>query len=240
MEKKKIELITAWKVYLIVLLWLLSFIGLLIFNANTLQWPPYIFILMGILPLIFPVRLMKRIPWISRATDLFFNQEETVLMIEGKTYPVEKLRWYRLDFNSPLIHQLVLRFEDGQRLRLTVWADGSENEKQLWNLHGHIKAIAIHQKLLFRDYYDRPQLRAISWIVLGTVPVLWTLPLFITSKYWFATLLRIGNMDGYSTLVFRSSAARRTKAEAIKHRRIQQPLPLDPSCRICSALAPAA
>lgn len=178
-EKKKIELITAWKVYLIVLLWLLSFIGLLIFNANTLQCPPYIFILMGILPLISPVRLMKRIPGISRATDLFFNQEETVLMIEGKTYPVEKLRWYRLDFNSPLIHQLVLRFEDGQRLRLTVWADGSENEKQLWNLHRYIKAIAIHQKLLVRDYYDRPQLRAISWIVLGTVPVLWTLPLLL-------------------------------------------------------------
>jgi hypothetical protein len=47
-------------------------------------------------------------------------------------------------------------------------------------------------------------------------------------------------MDRYSNLVFRSSAARQTKAEAVKHRRGQQPLPLDPSCRICSALAPAA
>jgi hypothetical protein len=178
-EKKKIELITAWKVYLIVFLWLLSFIGLLIFNANTLQWPPFAFILIGILPLFFPVRLMKRIPWISREADFLFDQEEAVVTIEGKTYPVEKLRWYRLDFNSPLLHQLVLRFEDGQILRLTVWADGSEYEKQLWNLHGHIKAIAIHQKLLIRDYYDRPQLQAISWIVLGTIPILWILPLLL-------------------------------------------------------------
>jgi hypothetical protein len=179
MEEKKIELITAWKVYLIAFLWLLSFIGLLIFNANTLQWPPYAFILVGILPLFFPLRLMKRIPGISRKADLIFDQEEAVLTIAGQTYPIEKLRWYRLDFNSPLLHQLVLRIDNGPRLRLTVWADGSEHEKRLWNLHEQIKTIANHQKLPARDYYDRPQLRVVSWIVLGTVPILWSLPLLL-------------------------------------------------------------
>jgi uncharacterized membrane protein (DUF485 family) len=179
MEKKKIELITAWRVYIIVLLWFVLFIGLLIFNAKILHWPPYVFILIGVLPLVFPIQLMKRIQGVSRKAKLSFDQDETVLMMEGKAYPISKLRWYRLDFNSPLAHQLILRFEDGQRLRLTVWADGSENEKQLWNLHEHIKTIATHQKLSVRDYYDRPQLRAISWVLLGTVPILWALPLLL-------------------------------------------------------------
>lgn len=53
MEKKKIELIIVWRVYIIVLFWFVLFIGFLIFNVKILYWLLYVFILIGVLLFVF-------------------------------------------------------------------------------------------------------------------------------------------------------------------------------------------
>lgn len=182
MEKTKIRLVTAWKAYLSFFIWFSLFIGMLVFNAHVLHGPPFLFILAGVLPLLFPIRLMKHIPGISNVEEIALDQEEGNLLITGKHFPIGDLQWYRLDFNSPLLHQLVLKFKNGQRIRLAVWADGSGHEKKLWKLYEQIKTTTLSPNLAAKDYYDRPSLRVISWIVLGAVPALWTLPLLMPNS----------------------------------------------------------
>ena len=180
-SKAALKLVSASKVYLSFSLWLALFIGVLILNAHYLEWNPALFIFIGISPLTFASRWLNWFPGLTREAKIHFDKK--AIRVNEQEYLLSQLRWYRLDTNSILIHQLVLRFAEKRKVFLTVWADDVVSHQILLDCYQHIKQSEKEMsEITGHNYYKHPVFVVIGWASLISVPVLW-ISIFLTGLF---------------------------------------------------------
>ena len=179
-ENQSIDIVAGWRAMVLFLVWYVSFLGLCYLSAEI--YVPVLFLLAFFLvPLLLPIQLASRIPGLSREANVCFDEQAAELLFDGESFPLSKLEWYRLDFNGRLTHQLVLKFKDKKRLHISTWADDSYSNKKLHELYARIKEASEGGRLEATSYYAGSNWQVFKWILLGTLPIAWSIPLMVSN-----------------------------------------------------------
>ncbi|MHA7817538.1 MAG: hypothetical protein ACX93N_13750 [Pseudohaliea sp.] len=165
---------------ILLLIWYLSFLGLCYWSSK-IDMPVLFLLAFFLVPLIFPIQLARRIPGLWREASVNFEEEAAELLFDGEAFPLSHLKWYRLDVNGHLAHQLVLGFRDEKRLHISTWADDSDSNKKLHELYARIKKASEGDRLEATSYYAGSSWQVLKWILLGTLPIAWSLPLIVSN-----------------------------------------------------------
>lgn len=170
-QNREYTLIHGWRATAWLLLLLLLFVLALIGNGRY-QWVPgWMIVLAGVTGLIVAMATLHRFPLTSYTASV--TVDEQGVQVNDHVYPWSELVWYRLDTNSALVTNLVLRFREKGRVNLMVANATSTEQKALEQVCALVVDRAQQLQLPAFQYYDTAAWQVAGWVSLLSIPCLW-------------------------------------------------------------------